>query len=61
MKSIRIAAALAYIPLACIVLMPAQAAADGHGEKLFKQHCKKCHSLEPGKHGLGPSLAGSRE
>ncbi len=31
-------------------------AADGAA--LYKKHCKKCHSMEAGKHGLGPSLAG---
>lgn len=53
MKAIGIVAALT-----CITLLPVQAIADEDGEKLYKQHCKKCHSLEPGKHQLGPSLAG---
>jgi len=36
----------------------AQTAADAaHGEKVFKK-CKACHSLEPGKNKVGPSLAG---
>jgi len=52
MKSVRIAAALA-----CFALLPTTSmAADG--AKLFKKHCKKCHSTEAGKHGIGPSLAG---
>ena len=51
MKSLRIAV------LACIAAVPMGAqAADG--QKLYDKHCKKCHSLEAGKHGLGPSLAG---
>lgn len=34
------------------------AAADASkGEKVFKK-CSACHSLEPGKNGTGPSLAG---
>ena len=33
----------------------AQGAAEG--EKVFRQ-CKACHSLEPGKKGVGPSLSG---
>ena len=28
------------------------------GEALFKKKCATCHSLTPGKHGVGPSLAG---
>lgn len=36
----------------------AQAAGDAaKGEVVFKQ-CKACHSLEAGKKGVGPSLAG---
>ena len=52
MKSIHIAAALA-----CFAMLPATAMADD-GAKLFKKNCKKCHSMEPGKHAIGPSLAG---
>lgn len=51
MKLLRIAAALA-----CIAAVPMSAQADG--KKLYDKHCKKCHAMEPGKHGLGPSLAG---
>jgi cytochrome c len=45
---------------------PGQAAAEEmtasaelleHGGKVYKR-CKSCHSLEPGKHGTGPSLVG---
>ena len=32
--------------------------AGGDGEKLFKKKCSTCHSIEPGKHKIGPSLAG---
>ena len=52
MKSLRIAAALAFI---AAIPFSAQAA---DGKKLYDKHCKKCHAMEPGKHGLGPSLAG---
>lgn len=51
MKSIRIAAALA-----CFAFLPATTMASD-GESLFKKNCKKCHSMEPGKHAIGPSLA----
>lgn len=52
MKSIRIVAALA-----CFAFLPTTTlAADG--TKLFKKNCKKCHTMEPGKHTIGPSLAG---
>ena len=43
--------------LAAIALFPAQAASD-EGEDLFNKKCRTCHKLEPGKHTLGPSLAG---
>src|SRR5690606_20055079 len=32
-------------------------AATGEAPVAFTQ-CKACHSVEPGKHGIGPSLAG---
>lgn len=39
-------------------LAPAAAAGDAaNGAKLFAQ-CKICHSVEPGKNGLGPTLHG---
>ena len=33
-------------------------AGSEQGEKLFKKKCGTCHSIEPGKHKIGPSLAG---
>ncbi|VUD64447.1 Cytochrome c2 iso-2 [Thalassocella blandensis] len=33
-------------------------AQTAEGERLFKQRCAMCHSLEQGKHLAGPSLAG---
>lgn len=33
-------------------------AAEADGAKLFKKKCGVCHSMEPGKHKMGPSLAG---
>jgi len=52
MKSIHIAAALT-----CFAFLPAASlAADG--EALYKKYCKKCHSMVPGKHAIGPSLTG---
>jgi cytochrome c len=38
--------------------LPAAAADPERGRKLFGQTCTACHSLEPGKHRTGPSLAG---
>lgn len=31
---------------------------DDSGAALFKKKCSTCHALEPGKHKVGPSLAG---
>jgi len=43
--------------LACLAFLPAASiAADGAA--LYTKHCKKCHALEAGKNGLGPSLSG---
>lgn len=53
MKSIRIAAALA-----CFAFLPATTTMAADGAKLFKKNCKKCHSMKPGKHAIGPSLTG---
>ena len=36
----------------------AQAADAQNGEKFFTANCTACHSTEPGKHKVGPSLAG---
>ncbi len=36
---------------------PARAASD-LGEAQFKKSCAMCHSLEPGRNKLGPSLSG---
>jgi cytochrome c len=47
--------------LATVIALASSAAfADGDakkGKKVFKK-CKACHSLEEGKHRIGPSLAG---
>ncbi|MBL4615873.1 MAG: c-type cytochrome [Magnetovibrio sp.] len=53
MKSIRIVAALA-----CFAFLPATATMAAEGAKLFKKKCAACHTLEAGKHKIGPSLAG---
>lgn len=51
---------LAPTALAVLVLgaAPADAAGADVGEKLFNKKCGSCHSLEAGKHKVGPSLAG---
>ncbi len=42
------------------ILLPAPlyAADAAAGEKVFKAKCAVCHTLEPGKNKIGPSLAG---
>ncbi len=42
---------------ACLTGMVA-ARAEDRGEAVFKRNCSICHSLDPGKHRVGPSLAG---
>jgi len=51
---------LAFSLATVIALASSAAFADGDakkGEKVFKK-CKACHSMEAGKHKIGPSLAG---
>jgi len=41
---------------ATVAISSGSAMAKSSGEKLFKKKCGTCHSLEPGKHKVGPSL-----
>lgn len=43
---------------AAVAITSGSAMAKSKSEKLFKKKCGTCHSMEPGKHKLGPSLAG---
>ena len=47
----------AFAVAACL-LSVAAARADDRGEAVFKRSCALCHSVEPGKNKVGPSLAG---
>ncbi|MCV3207375.1 c-type cytochrome [Mesorhizobium sp. YC-39] len=45
--------------LAAGLLLPAAASAQqADGERLFRQRCGTCHSLEPGQNRVGPHLSG---
>lgn len=44
------------LAIAALLIAPVAAAADD-APKAFNA-CKACHKVEPGKHGVGPSLAG---
>ena len=44
--------------LATAIAATSTTALAADGEKLFKRKCGTCHSMEPGKHKMGPSLAG---
>lgn len=50
---------VAWLAAAGFLLVPQASEADdaGRGEALFGR-CAVCHTVEPGKHKLGPSLAG---
>ena len=41
-----------------LLAAPAAASAEDVGERLFKLKCGTCHTMEPGQHKVGPSLAG---
>lgn len=43
---------------AAIAVSSGSALAADKGEKLFKKKCGTCHTMEEGKHKVGPSLAG---
>lgn len=43
---------------AAVITGPAHAQNAEAGERLFKTQCASCHSLEPGKNMVGPSLFG---
>lgn len=45
------------VVLACAAAAEA-AAHDENGAQLFHEYCSVCHSTEPGKNKMGPSLAG---
>lgn len=46
------------LSLAAAVAFSSASAMAKSGEKTFKKKCGACHSMEPGKHKIGPSLAG---
>lgn len=46
------------IAVAALVAMPTLASADVDGKKVFKKRCGACHTIQAGKHKIGPSLAG---
>ena len=49
-------AVLAFALPAVMAAAPLARAADG--EAIFKKYCMVCHTVEPGKNKIGPSLAG---
>jgi cytochrome c len=44
--------------LVLLAAPPAQAGDAASGERLFRTQCASCHSGEPGRHKVGPSLFG---
>ncbi|MCK5445975.1 MAG: c-type cytochrome [Rhodospirillaceae bacterium] len=55
----KIFTAIASMAVVMAVTGPALAGGDAaDGEDYFKKKCKACHSIEAGKNGAGPNLAG---
>ena len=49
---------IAALLLALLYAVPARAGDPTNGERLFRVQCAACHSSEPGRNKVGPSLAG---
>jgi cytochrome c len=58
MRSSEMTAVVGALLLPLMLAAPGYAADAAAGEKLFKAKCALCHSVEPGKTKIGPSLAG---
>lgn len=58
MRLSAIMSAVGAILLPVVLSAPGYAADPAAGEKLFKAKCSVCHTVEPGKNKIGPSLAG---
>lgn len=48
----------ATVLLGLLCAMPAQAGDPAGGARLFRVQCAACHSADPGRNMVGPSLAG---
>ena len=58
MHRLRLASLLAIAAALALPLPSAQAQDAAAGEAVFKKNCAICHTTEPGKNKIGPSLAG---
>jgi cytochrome c len=58
MRKIFNAATLAVGAIVALGVVASAAQAAGEGEKDFKKYCSACHTTEPGKNKIGPSLHG---
>lgn len=54
----RARASLARLLAAGLLLPAAASAQQADGERLFRQRCGACHSMEPGQNRAGPHLSG---
>jgi cytochrome c len=50
--------ALWIVAITIISVLSTRALAEEPSESVFKKNCAICHTLEPGKNKIGPSLAG---
>jgi cytochrome c len=57
-KMARIFLVIVPVLVAVLKLVATDAIAQEPGETVFKKNCAICHTLEPGKNKIGPSLAG---
>jgi cytochrome c len=48
----------AFLAAACMLLPAAASAQQADGERLFRQRCGTCHTMDPGQNRAGPHLSG---
>lgn len=55
---VNISSGVALVLLSLLLLPPASAQDADEGERLFRQRCAACHTVEPGQNRAGPHLDG---
>lgn len=51
-------AAAGFLAASLVMAQPSQAQDASSGERLFRQRCASCHTVQPGQNRIGPHLSG---